>query len=179
MTITIKSTDELVGAVRASTPQLIAVDGMLGSGKSTLARDLSRVLGCTLIACDEYLRRGEETYLEALQYEALRSTLNHARTVANGKTVLEGVCLRAVMRRLDIDPDHAVVIYVKRVSPQGDWVDADELESMQPSMRAAVRDLCGEDYVTPAARREVREYHRSDRPDAAADIIFERITEDA
>ena len=163
----VTSLDELTRNVLARPQQLLVVDGMPLSGKSTLAKNLAHAIRCTAIGCDDYLEHDQGSFLEALRYDTLRRDLDRACSTS-GKVILEGVCIREVMRRLALDPRAAVMIYVKRMSLTGDWADADDLAPMTPSMRAAVAALGGEEYRTPILRLEVRGYHENEGPDAAA-----------
>jgi hypothetical protein len=175
---TISSVDELARVATARLEPIIAIDGMPGAGKSTLASTLSRMVGCPIVGCDDYLRKGEETFLGALRYDDIRRDLDDALASTRGKVVFEGVCLQEVMHRLGRDRASAAIIYVKRMSGTGEWADSGDLEATPPSVRAAVEALSGEEYVTPALRIEIREYHVSWAPDTTADLIFERSAED-
>lgn len=170
----ITSVAELASELSDRVEELITVDGLLASGKSTLAAALADVLQCPVIGCDSYLEQDKNTFLEALRYDDLHRDLSFASN-QSGRVILEGACIREVMRRLSGDFSEALTIYVRRMSTSGNWDQADELEPTTPSMRRAVSALTGEPYVTPRARCEVREYHQRYLPHENADILYEWI----
>lgn len=159
---------------------IISIDGWAGSGKSNLGRAMADALRATCLHVDGYLKPNQGKYLGALNYEALAQRLDSA--VRPGVVIAEGVCVQQVLEKLGIEPTHRV--YVKLVSPRGDWSEgtrlarsADELAAEEDTLRE-MRAMLGESDIqdaVPAMEQELRRYHHAYLPHLTADYLYERI----
>ena len=179
---------QLACALRRVLPRgrrvLIGVDGVDGSGKTPLAFGLAERVPAKVVSFDRFLNRNRGSYVQHLRWQQLRKTIfSH-----QGAVILEGVCLRSVLRRLHLRAFRH--IYVKAVSQQGLWSDERECELQEPveafleKEREVLRvmtdflasgnagnsepaDLC-------AFREEVIRYHVSELPSHRAHFVFLR-----
>ena len=120
---------------------LIGLDGYQGAGKSTVAKEVSELLGLPLIHLDDFLEPGRGGYLDFVRYPEVATAL------LPRPLIVEGVCLLAVMQRLEIKADCHVYI----ASPVPD--------RRTPRGRGPVAS-------------EVAQYHREFRPADVADILY-------
>lgn len=150
---------------RVPRPAIIAIEGFTGSGKSRLAGDLCETAVARAIGCDDYVIGEDESlpYVKRIDYDRLRSTIDEV-AVAKGIALVEGICLRAVLRALNATP--AVFIYVKCLATSGLWHDGFELEAYE-STRASPQ--------LHEPHRSDFAYHASERPHEHADFEFHRI----
>lgn len=174
---------------RDLTFDLIAIDGVDGSGKSTLALSLSETTGWTVLHLDNYLQKGQGTYVEHLDVKQLSNDLR----ASVGTVLVEGVCVLAALKRIGEHP--RAHVYVKRLGPYGNWLDEDESRFECPvedklaelSAQVAVfvqhsRIFDADSYPDtsePAGlsefRQEVIRYHAAYRPLERASYIYERV----
>ena len=96
---------------------------MDGSGKSTLASSLSKELGCPRVNIDDHIDKNFGKYVNHVNYDGLQRQIDKAKR----PIIIEGVCLLAVLERLQLSLD--TLIYVKRVSDYGSWRDEDDYEA--------------------------------------------------
>ena len=113
---------EIVTILRIPGLRLIGIDGTDGSGKSTLASSLSKKLGCSHVNIDDRIDKNPGQYVNHVQCDGLQRQLDETK----GPIIIEGVCLLAVLERLQRSLDK--LIYVKRVSDYGSWCDEDDCE---------------------------------------------------
>jgi hypothetical protein len=163
---------------------LIGIDGVDGSGKSPLAFGLAERIPAKVVSLDRFLNRNRGSYVQHLRRQQLRKAiLSHQGTV-----IVEGVCLRSVLRRLRLRAFRHV--YVKAVSQHGFWSHEGECELQEPveaflekereDLRVMANflasgntgnsgppDLC-------AFRKEVIRYHASISPSRRAHFVFLR-----
>ena len=106
---------------------IIGLDGFMGAGKSRLAELLGHASGSCVVSTDRFvaLRNGELSYPSRLAYGRLRLALCKALK-SRRPVFLEGICLRAVARRLPAKP--TAYIYVKLISSVGLWNDGLDVE---------------------------------------------------
>lgn len=163
---------------------LIGVDGVDGSGKTPLAFGLAERIPAKVVSLDRFLNRNRGSYVQHLRRQQLRRTI----VSYQGPVIVEGVCLRSVLRRLRLRAFR--YIYVKAVSQNGLWSHARECELQEPveafleKEREDLRvmadflasgnagnsepaDLC-------AFREEVIRYHASALPSRRAHFVFLR-----
>jgi hypothetical protein len=105
-------------------------------------------------------------------FDALRLDEVKAAVVAPGRrVVMTGICLLRVLEAAGVRPD--VLIYVKRMRKWG-WADEDELEGNEIEQIAS---SLGVDIQEWPFQVEVRNYHRTYRPQDRAAIVLERVDE--
>jgi len=145
-------------------PALVAVEGFMSSGKSTMANALASQLGGVAIHTDEYVLPEDESlpYAQRLNYGALASSVAQA-TCAMQVVVLEGICLREVLRLSSLSA--GVFVYVKRIAANGLWHDGFHLEDFESSVEQARDEPEHSDLM----------YHATARPHENADFTFHRI----
>ncbi|MEW6677311.1 MAG: hypothetical protein AB1421_05265 [Pseudomonadota bacterium] len=157
---------------------------MDGSGKTPLAFGLAERIPAKVVSVDRFLNRNRGSYVQHLQRQQLRKTIFSY----HGPVIVEGVCLRSVLRRLRLRAFRH--IYVKAVSQHGLWSDERECELQGPVEafleieREYLRVL--DDFLTSdnagnsepvglcAFREEVIRYHALALPSRYAHFVFLR-----
>ena len=165
---------------------MIGIDGKDGTGKSTLATALGKILGLPVINLDEYLLKDQRKYVDAIQYDRLRLTLE---TLPG--CIVEGVCLLAVLAKMKIAPHEHIYIKATR---NDRWTDKDELisgpslelhlESVKDHVRRRARMLAIfenrdepdlREIAIPPLTEEIIRYHHEWQPHKRASYEFHRI----
>lgn len=141
-------------------PLLVAIEGFMNSGKSTLAAALAPELGTTVIHTDEFVVPGDESlpYTERLNYERLEASLRNEFAM-----IVEGICLRQVLKRINMVP--STYVYIKRISSNGLWHDQFHLYEYEGNIRS----------VTDEPAKSDLDYHAMVRPHEIANFIVQRI----
>ena len=177
---------EIVTLLRIPGLRLIGIDGTDGSGKSTLASSLSKELDCSHVNIDDHIAKNPGQYFSHVHCDGLQRQLDETK----GPIIIEGVCLLAVLERLQRSLDK--LIYVKRVSDYGSWYDEDDCEvsenidnfmnkKKEGLQKFAWAEACieGKDVPDninfPELTEEIIRYHYTYRPHEKADIIYKRI----
>lgn len=145
-------------------PLLVAIEGFMSSGKSSLADALGAELDATVVHTDNFVVPGDESlpYPERLNYELLAASLRGASA-----TLIEGICLRQVLGRLNAVP--TTFVYVKRISSNGLWHDRFHLEEYEEEEEENVQSV-----ITEPEKSDLN-YHASVRPHEHANIVFQRV----
>jgi len=136
----------------------------MGSGKTTVANRLGHDLSAPVVSLDGYvvIRGGDHAYPSRIdRARLLRDVFRHARSRL---VLIEGICLRAVLRRSGLRL--AATAYVMRLSQAGLWHDGLHLEDFVAG-RALDVDLLE---PHPSDHR----YHATYAPHKAAQFILER-----
>lgn len=162
----------------------ICVDGVDGSGKSGTALALAAVLGVPVIKPEDFSSRDHGGTVDFIDYDALRAALD-----ASAAWIVEGVCMREVMRRAHRDAD--AYIYIKRLS-HGLWTDEPDCvfpDGLEPALAHHRHDMLrmakylgapDNGPVDPAVARtshravELMAYHHEYSPHESADVVFVR-----
>lgn len=153
-------------AVRASGLPCAWVDGFARVGKSAFAAELAHLLGWRHVNFDGWVSDAEldsESYADFIDDTKVRPLIG-TRELRAG-TVLDGVCLREVLRRFDALDADAFVVYVAKVTDAGDslvWHDGSHVED------GPTRD-------TPWLVRALIRYHAEVHPYADARQILLRV----
>lgn len=98
---------------------LVGVDGWDGAGKTTLAGQIAKRIGGKVLSLDPYLEGHRGGYVPNLRVDEIQREVGSA----SGWLIAEGVCLLAAADRIGIRLQK--LIYVKRMSPSGFWIDQD------------------------------------------------------
>jgi tRNA uridine 5-carbamoylmethylation protein Kti12 len=122
----------LAGWCHAPDAALVTVDGFPGSGKSTLASRLASQLSAKHIELDQFLVKNRGGYLAYLRYEELLRTINQ-----HPKTIVDGVCVKAVLNRIGLTESASV--YVKRLVA-GIWSDGLNLSETGSAQKAIANE---------------------------------------
>jgi len=164
------SSQEVIDAIREMGAVRIGIDGKDGTGKSTLAQEISAALGLHCISLDTFLEKGKDRYVEYIDYPKLKATLeNHEGYV------VEGVCLRQVLQRIQLVPE--ANIYIKRMRHDY-WLNEDTLDINEPVESVVARELQDANMFSssPIANlplaEEVIRYHDEFRPHNHADVTY-------
>jgi len=177
---------EIVTILKTTGIYLIGIDGRDGSGNSKLASLISQELGCPHVNIDDLVDKNCGQYVNYIHYDRLLMELDDAK----GPMIIEGVCLLAVLERMDRNLD--MLIYIKRVSGYGMWRDEDDYnisEDIDHFMNKKKEEfqkfveidayIEGEDTSGvsnfPRFTEEIIRYHHKYRPHEKADIIYKRI----
>lgn len=137
----------------------------MGSGKTTLANRLARDLASPVVSVDEYvvIKDGHHAYPSRIdRARLLRDVLCHAH---NGLVLIEGICLRAVLRRTGLRL--VATAYVMRISQAGLWHDGLDLEDF------VAGQALDEDLSEP--RLSDHRYHATYAPHKAARFIVKHL----
>jgi hypothetical protein len=150
---------------RLPLPAVVGVEGFTSSGKSHFADLLAKEVSAVVVHTDEYVTEGDVSlpYRDRVDHIAISSALSGI-ALRSSLAIVEGICLREVLHRLNIAA--SAYVYVKVLATNGLWHDGLNLE----------------DFEREAASTRLDEPHRSDfiyhakwRPHERADIVFERI----
>ncbi len=178
---------ELVDKVRLANVNLIGIDGIDGSGKTTLSIKIAEELGYTHIKLDDYVSENCGTFIEHIRYDELRSLVHNTHELI----ILEGVCLLAVLDRLQRKAD--LLIYVRRISDYGLWYDEyfcdirGDVDELILKEKESLRKFCeaeahmkGKTFDPntcnfPPLKEEIIRYHYNFTPHRRANIIYDRI----
>lgn len=164
------SPQEVIDAIRAKCTVRIGIDGIDGAGKSTLAREISEALGLPCISLDSFLEKKMDGYVEHIDYPKLKAALEKLEGY-----VVEGVCLRQVLGRIQLVPSAS--IYIKRMQ-HGIWSDESELNISKPvdTVLAEARTIASLFSSTPITSlglaEEIIRYHAEFRPHDHADVTY-------
>ena len=152
-----------------------------------MATDLQAAVGGTVVSLDDFVSKNRGGYVPHLKTDKLVAV----STKAHRPLIVEGVCVLAVLQRVQLEPD--LLVYVKRVDEDGYWYDesicdpselVDDLVARLAWEVAEVdrfaRERSGEGSraestpkLTPL-REEVIRYHATHRPSHKASIAFMR-----
>jgi len=162
------------GTLPGRRPPLVAIDGLGGAGKTTLARRLAELAEGQSISVDDYVVPQQGSYLPHLRYDVLSRDLVAARESSAKVIVLEGLCIRSVLAKLESVPD--VTVYVRRVDEYGEWTDEhyfsedNDLEEILETFRRleTVPGIGDHD-------RETARYHILEKPISRADFVYDRV----
>ncbi|WP_144424978.1 shikimate kinase [Pseudomonas trivialis] len=163
------NSQEVVNAIRTMSTTRIGIDGIDGAGKSTLAREVSEALGLPCISLDSFVEKDMKGYVEHIDYLKLKATLEKFEGY-----VVEGVCLRQVLRRIQLAP---AVNNIKRVQ-HGVWSDEANLDISEPVdvVLARERELASLFSISLVSNlglaEEVIRYHAEFRPHNHADVTY-------
>lgn len=136
----------------------------MGSGKTTVANQLGDDLCAPVVSLDGYvvIKGGDHAYPSRIDRARLvRDVLRHSRSRL---VLIEGICLRAVLRRTGLRL--AATAYVMRLSQGGLWHDGLNLEDFVAGRALDV------DLLEPHASDH--RYHAIYAPEKAAQFILER-----
>jgi hypothetical protein len=132
---TIEQLMALVSVGTSSERVLLGIDGFDGTGKTTLAFTLAEKLGGIRVGLDSYVEKDREAdrYVGLLRLQDLARDLSGLLQCFR-YVVVDGVCLSEAFAAIGVQPD--LVIYVKKISPQGLWHDGFHLEDYSAGARA-------------------------------------------
>ena len=116
------------------------------------------------VELDDYLIKGQGHFFPALRQENLASALASTPPLL----LVSGVCMLRVLEHFNVRP--GVLIYIKRMARWG-WADEDEVQgNFIEQLKRTVGGSDGDWQM----QVEVRDYHRTYRPQDRATIILER-----
>jgi len=96
----------IVEAISRAQPRIIGVDGNLGAGKTQVAEQIAMSLNVTCLHLDSFLLPSRGTFVPSINYEVLRRVVDQIKT----PTVIEGVCLLAVLQRISCVPNYLIFV---------------------------------------------------------------------
>ncbi|MCI5137221.1 MAG: hypothetical protein D3922_02125 [Candidatus Electrothrix sp. AR1] len=114
-----ESIDTLFAELRQRNAFLLGIDGELGAGKTTLAKMLSNSLDADCIHLDEFLNDSIGSYLQRINYSTLESILK----VKKCRLIIEGICLVAVLEKLNLNVDYNIFVRVNYENYSMDSLD--------------------------------------------------------
>ena len=153
---------------------LISVDGLGGTGKTTIARKIAEDCRGKLLSVDNYLIPNQGSYLPHIRYDDLKRDIEAVRHSIDIPIVVEGLCVRGVLKRLGELPD--VCIYVRRVDGSGNWTD--EHYFSEDNDLDEVFELFDRLETLPGIGdqdRETARYHIEEKPISTADFVYDRV----
>lgn len=103
------SLEDICKLIERTYPSIIAIDGELGAGKTTISNELSKLYGYPCIHLDDYLKRGQRQFINALNLNNVKAVLTRAKR----PVIIEGVCILEALGLLGATPD--VHIFLKTV----------------------------------------------------------------
>ncbi len=143
-----------------------------GSGKSSLAKQLAPLLGAIHIEIDDFINQKQGGLLDHLRYDELRNAAR--QDMDKGPVIVEGDCLREVLRRLCLEAE--LDIYIKHNIVCGYWQGGSFLnsvfldEALAEEEERALRDA---DTLSGLCREFII-YHYQYLPQENADFVYER-----
>ena len=176
--------EEIRSRLGARLSAIVGIDGVPGVGKSTLAKHVAAQLGCQQLSLDDFLVRKLDCYVDAIRFDELRAAVASASS-QGGVIIVEGLCLLAVLERIAVRLD--LLVYVKRCSTSGRWLDEGDLawdgneedlvsRITEQTLRAR-KVMAGRFGQTttlpPFLRLEVAKYHHRWRPLNKADLTVD------
>jgi hypothetical protein len=184
----IESSDlsHIVEILKSSSLKVLAVDGFPGAGKSTLANFIAEKLNWQHINLDDYIEKHQGQYINSMQNYKIIDLINTQKV----PVIIEGLCLLQILQINNIDYDF--LIYVKKISLSGNWIDKDEyfssgdVEKFVTKKRKDYekiskigamfdRDASSDEYVFNDVIEEVIRYNDKYSPHMVANIIYSRI----
>jgi hypothetical protein len=116
----VASEEELLGWLLApdQSGQVLTIDGFDGCGESELAGKIAPLLDAVHIEVDDFLGTWQGSYANSLQSSELRARIA-AELPSRRRILIEGVCIKRVMRQLGIT--ETIDIYIKRLDV-GCWI---------------------------------------------------------
>ena len=144
----------------ASDWRLITVDGWQGSGKTRLGVEMSTSTPAWALDLDAFIADRSGPFVESLELPSLGAAI----AAAERRVILFGVCIEAVLARLQLTPNRR--IYAKRMH-LGEW--ANEGEALGDEIEEMIRQTG----LRPGPLAfEVRAYHRQWQPHLRADYEY-------
>ena len=160
----VRSVEALVSSLRAlpTPPRIIAIDGLPGAGKTALGKRLAERMSCIQLDTDDFVRPGVGAYVDRLCLDDLLTKIGEASHLM----VLTGIFMRDITLKLSIG--EPVNLYVKRMTNTG-WFDGDYIYNIYSKIEYDLDDS------ELNLWKGLRDYHLKHRPDALADVVFERL----
>lgn len=151
---------------RLPRPAIVGVEGFTGSGKTRLADALATDVGASVVHLDQYVTGEDESlpYSDRLDYSRIQTAIDRA-AADSSLLIIEGICLREVLRRSKTSVD--LFVYVKRLSENALWHDGFHLEDFE------TEGAIVENFDEP--HRSDFTYHAAERPHEHAHIVFLRV----
>jgi hypothetical protein len=163
---------------------LLAIDGVNGIGKSTIAKLLSETLCIGVVSIDDFIIKNTDEYVNSVEVG-----LKHAITSLNGRGIVEGVCMKGVLEKIEVSTYKS--IYLKRMH-HGVWVDEENFSSelgAEAIIQKEISDLhefepffaargnrktkSRDEIKLSALASEIIRYHHAFQPHKNADFIYE------
>ncbi len=178
--------DKIAQIIRKGNFFLIAIDGKDGAGKSALADELLFYTDYLHINLDELLEKNKGSFIDFIKYDQLERIMAKAKK----GVIVEGICVLAMLKRINREP--SLLIYVKRMSPTGIWIDEKECDTESPieiieqkekgllnfaRAEAEIENRIFEpaSCKISALTKEIIQYHHKYKPHKRADIVYERV----
>lgn len=155
-----------------NTPNLIvSIDGVVGAGKTTFAYKMLAQFGGNILSVDDYLTPSHGSYLQWIKFRQMKLDFEKLKHRSKSLIVIEGICILAVLQKIDITPD--LKVYLRRIDQSGSWVDShlceefDHLEDKLQWMQQFERHTNVGSYD-----REIAQYHIQHKPISNADFVI-------
>ena len=182
----IELTNQICGFLKQnSAVRIIALDGFDGSGKSTYGKGLCDELRYQYFDIDgSYLVENQVGYIENLMFDNLLEDVTRANSP--GVCVLDGICMRDILDRLNITASVNIYFIKKK---NGQWgnrkylnydANVDEIISQDLEGLREFRRMCSKIQNTEfepgpqpeTLTHEIIRYHHKWKPNLNADIIY-------
>ena len=151
----------VIGAMGAG---LVMIDGCTLAGKTWLAHDLADRLSAVAIDADDFIKRRQDAFVDALRAGRLKAAVDAA--LASSKIVLlSGVCARDVADRAALSP--TLYVYVQRNTTVGVVADMDIIDAEDGLLNEVLHPLDA----------EIADYHYRRQPRKNADIVYIRVAD--
>jgi uridine kinase len=178
--------EKIVQIIKKGKFFLIAIDGKDGAGKSALAEKLLIFIDYLHINLDDLLDKNRGCFIDFIKYDQLERIVDQTKK----PVIVEGICVLAVLKRINREP--SLLIYVKRISPNGIWIDEKECDTESPTeiieqkekdlskFARAEAEIENRIYDPDSCKiseltKEIIQYHHKYKPHKRADIVYQRV----
>jgi cytidylate kinase len=162
----VENIEALIQQIEKRRPRIITVDGRDGSGKSYLGVRLQKQFGGTLIREDDY----REASLAGHFVPKFIDLIGDIRGKKPDEPIIYESCfMQAILPNIGVQSD--LSIYIKSMSPMGQWSDEDELACLESEAEAVTQAKA---MGANSFRIQMIEYHYRYKPYERADIIYQR-----
>ena len=149
----------LTAVIAATGAGLVMIDGCTLAGKTWLARHLAARLSAVAMDVDDFIKRRQDAFLDALRAGELKTAVDAALS-SSPIVLLSGICARDVADKAALSP--TLHVYVQRNTTVGVVADMDIIDA---------EDGVQNEFPN-ALDAEIADYHRRQHPRRNAHLLY-------